>query len=118
MKARNRKTGEVVDIICYSKCSPTKRSPIDWVSYIDSHGVEHSDSLHYYFDFEPVVEPIEDTQDHWQDVRERAAIAALKGLLSNPGLVYTSCKNVYYFKNITEEAMKHADELVEKLKEK
>lgn len=115
MKARNRKTGEIVDIICYSKCSPTKRSPIDWVSYIDSHGVEHSESLHYYFDFEPIVEPIEDTQDHWQDVRERAAIAALQGLLANPELVWhnTDCEEKV---SIVPRAIRYADELVEQLK--
>lgn len=115
MKAKNRKTGEIVDIIFYSSLSGAGRSSQDYVSYIDSKGVEHEkESLNYYWDFEEIG----DASDHWQDVRERAAIAALKGLLSNPGLVFTSCKNMYYFKNITEEAMKHADELVEKLKEK
>ncbi len=113
MKARNRKTGETVDIICYSKCSPMKRSPIDWVSYIDSHGVEHSGSFHYYFDFEP----IEDIQDHWQDVKERAAIAALQGLLANPALVHDDgdCSEKVF---IIARAMRYADDIVEKLKEK
>jgi len=117
MKAKNRKTGEIVDIIFYSQLSAIERSSQDYVSYIDSQGVEHEkENLNYYWDFEP-IDNTQDKEQHWQDVRERAAIAALKGLLSNPGLVYTSCKNAYYFKNITEEAMRYADKLVEKLKE-
>ena len=118
MKARNRKTGEVVDIICYGDVSAIKRSSLDWINYIDSQGVEHiGENLNYYWDFDP----IDDTQDkdspHWQDVREHAAIAALKGLLSNPGLVFD---NKYCSKEafITAEAIKYANELVEKLKEK
>lgn len=49
------------------------------------------------------------TPDHWQDVRERAAIAAMKGLLAHNGGVYTESF-------ITKEAIIHADALVVKLK--
>lgn len=107
MKARNRKTGEVVDIICYGDVSATKHSSLDWVSYIDSHGVEHiGEKLNYYWDFEPIEEDIA----HWQDVKERAAIAALQGLLANPALVKESGYNLA----LTTEC--RADQLVEQLK--
>lgn len=42
MKKKFRKTGEIVDVISYNKYTTTKRnSELDWVSYIDSKGVEH-----------------------------------------------------------------------------
>ena len=48
MKARIRKTGEIVDVIAHNHCS-TIRSSQDYVSYIDSNGVEHDrESLNYY----------------------------------------------------------------------
>lgn len=112
MKARNRKTGEIVDIIFYSSLSEAGRSSQDYVSYIDSKGVEHEkESLNYYWDFEP----IDDTQDedlHWQNVKERAAIAALQGLLANPKLIKEHRDYLIL------DAKIYAEELVEKLKEK
>lgn len=59
MKARNRKTGEIVDVINYS--NTTARIDGNFVSYIDSKGVEHkAERLNYFWDFEPLPEiPIE-----------------------------------------------------------
>lgn len=48
------------------------------------------------------------TSDHWQDVRERAAIAAMQGLLANSGDAYRESV-------IAQEAIIYADALVEKL---
>lgn len=49
MKARIRKTGEVVEIITYSG-STNRNECIDRVSYIDSKGVEHPrEPLNYYW---------------------------------------------------------------------
>lgn len=79
MKAKIRKTGEVVDIISFSNCS-TIRNHQDYVSYIDSKGVEHDrESLNFYWDFEPIETQ---TNEHWQDIRERAAIAAMQGAIT------------------------------------
>ena len=57
----------------------------------------------------------EPTPDHWQDVRERAAIAAVQG--------YTSCKcqlvgaiNLAMAEGIADQAIMIADTLVKKLK--
>lgn len=110
MKAKNRKTGEVVDIISYSQLSAAERCPgQDYVSYIDSQGVEHyKEDLNYYWDFEP----IDNTSDHWQDVKERAAIASLQGLLANSSLVKEERNHLIIHAKIC------AEELVEKLKEK
>ena len=49
------------------------------------------------------------TIDHWQDVRERAAIAAMQGLLAQSG-------DAYLESVIAEEAIIYADALVDKLK--
>ena len=117
MKVRNRKTGEIVDIIFYSQLSEAGRSSQDYVSYIDSNGVEHEkENLNYYWDFEP-IDDTQDKEQHWQDVRERAAIAALQGLLANPELVWHNedCEEKIF---IVSRAIRYADDLVEKLKEK
>lgn len=111
MKARNRKTGEVVNIISYSQLSAAERcSGQDYVSYIDSQGVEHyKEDLNYYWDFEP-IDDTQDKEQHWQDVKERAAIAALQGLLANPGLVKEERNYLIIHAKIC------AEELVERLK--
>lgn len=108
MKAKIRKTGEIVDIICYNHFS-TIRSHQDYVSYIDSKGIEHDrESLNYYWDFEPIETT---TDEHWQDVRECAAIAAMQGLVSNPSRIST-----IYYKKCAEQAIRYADALIEQLK--
>jgi len=58
-------------------------------------------------EFEQELEP---TLDHWQDVRERAAIAAMQGLLTHGGVACTELA-------VAREAVMYADALVEKLKE-
>lgn len=53
MKAINRKTKEVVTIISYR--GDTRRSPDDYVDFIDDEGNEHYGvSLNFYWDFEPL----------------------------------------------------------------
>lgn len=112
MKARIRKTGEIVDIIGYNHCS-TIRSHQDYVSYIDSKGIEHDrESLNYYWDFEPIET---NNNEHWQEVRERAAIAAMQGMLS--------CgEEAFSYQGVTDEiakaAVDYADSLIEELKKK
>jgi hypothetical protein len=106
MKAKIRKTGEIVDVINFSNCS-TIRNSLDYVSYIDSKGAEHDrESLNFYWDFEPIETT---TNEHWQDVRERATIAAMQGLLSN-------AKKIGSVKEYVEAAIEYANTLVEELK--
>ena len=86
MKKRIRKTGEIVDVISYNKYTSTARnSELDWVSYIDSKGMEHEHEkgLNIYWDFED-VEETPDTDIDWEKVRIKASISALQGLTSNP----------------------------------
>jgi hypothetical protein len=108
MKAKIRKTGEIVDVICFNNCS-TIRNHQDYVSYIDSKAIEHDrESLNFYWDFEPIETA---TNEHWQEVRERAAIAAMQGLLSN-------ARKTGSGKEYVEAAIEYANTLVEELKKK
>ena len=113
MKAKIRKTGEIVDIIAYDDYNT--RSVWDRVSYIDSKGVEHpNEHLNYYWDFEPIEQANFDSNsdEHWQYIKEYAAIAAMQGILSyGDGALVT--ENI-----IAKAAVDYANALVEKLKKK
>ena len=63
-------------------------------------------------DFEPIEIA---NNEHWQDIRERAVIAAMQGLSANPNLVNV---NGYKKIDITARAMRYADYIIEKLKKK
>lgn len=125
MKARIRKTGEIVDVVCYGGSALRRSAALDYVKYIDSQGVEHSESNHlnYYWDFEPIETA---TDKHWQDIRECAAIAAMQGTItilgSNafPDVVVEGYKGKEktYPKEIAQFAVACANALVEELKEK
>lgn len=91
MKKRIRKTGEIVDMISYSRYPSTARNPdLDWVSYIDSKGMEHEHEkgLNIYWDFEEVEEVLS-TDIDWEQVRIKAAISALQGFAASPQIVST-----------------------------
>lgn len=113
MKAKLRKTGEIVDVIAYSSTT-TRLSAFDFVSYIDSEGVEHPNEkgLNFYWDFESISEPEE---DHWQDVRERAAIAAMQSLIREQ---YDASNGYLFSQSIAADAVNYADALIEQLKKK
>lgn len=101
MKARIKKTGEIVNIAEYARIT---------LDQCDSWGnpVEVRPE-----DIELIQETTED--EHWQNVKERAAIAAMQGMLS--------CgKGALYYKEMTNDiakvAVACADALVEELKKK
>lgn len=110
MKARIRKTGEVVEIISYSS-STTRNETLDNVSYIDSHGKEHPrEPLNFYWDFETITDEKEDTFStiDWNQVRVQASIGAMQVILG---------KNNYdTYKDIAVQAVGYADELIKELK--
>lgn len=75
MKKRIRKTGEIVDVISCNKYTNTVRnSELDWVSYIDSKGMEHEHEkgLNIYWDFEDVKE-VPNTHIDWGQRRYKIA---------------------------------------------
>lgn len=86
MKQRIRKTGEIVDVINYSAPN-LGREKDDYVSYIDSKGIEHvaEHGLNIHWDFEDVEEELTKQID-WEQVRTDAAISAMKGIFTNDEL--------------------------------
>ena len=69
MKKRLRKTGEIVDVITYSK------------------GIEHHSErgLNMWWDFEDVEEELTKEID-WGQLRIKAVVSALQGFASNPNI--------------------------------
>lgn len=125
MKAKNRKTGEIIDIIAYN--SDIERDSTDNVSYIDSHGIEHyhESGLNYYWDFEP-VEDSRANHINWGQRRYELAKAAMQGILSNEDEVDYAYdyfdskfkgKDHTYERCVAEFALACADALIEQLKE-
>lgn len=91
MKARIKKTGEIVEVF------KNKHNV-----YIDEEHRGHSaESLDFMFDEET----------HWQDIRERAAIAVLGGLMADSVFGDTPLDTAKI-------AIDYADALVEQLKKK
>lgn len=97
MKARIKETGEIVNLASYA------------VITLDQHDSWGNPIEMKPEDVELIQEQTED--EHWQDVRERAAIAALGGLMANSEFGGTSLD----YANI---AVEYADALVEQLKKK
>ena len=115
MKARIKKTGEIVNIADYATIALDEYD--SWANPIEM-------KLE---DIELIQEQTED--EHWQDVRERAAIAAMQGTItilgSSDRTAYTEVVvegfrgNMKTFPNeIAEFAVCCADALVEELKKK
>ena len=96
MKVKLKKTGEVYNIADYATIA------------LDSHDSWGNPIEVKPEDVELIQEQTED--DHWQDVRERAAIAAMQGLLTNPNRVGS-------FMDYIVGAVVCADSLIEELKD-
>lgn len=114
MKKRIRKTGEIVDVINYSAPN-LGREKDDYVSYIDSKGIEHvaEHGLNIHWDFEDVEEELTKEID-WEQVRIDASIAALKGFSSNPHNQMVDAP----IQKLSEWAVKAADALIAELKKR
>ena len=97
MKARIKKTGEIVNLASYATITLEQHD--SWGNPIDVKPEE----------IELIQEPTED--EHWQDVRERAAIAAMQGIISNNR--YNGSTDM-----VAETAVRYANALIEELKKK
>lgn len=110
MKARIRKTGEIVDIISYSG-GTVRNNILDKVSYIDSKGVEHDgEILNFYWDFETIIDEKENTSStiDWNQARLQIALEMAKFV----------CKEskVINLKALAAKSVEFADALIEELK--
>ena len=124
MKKRIRKTGEIVDVISYNKYTSTARnSELDWVSYVDSKGMEHEHEkgLNIYWDFEDVEEVLSIDID-WEQRRFDIAKSCINGILGNDEMVdlandagrKKNCRDIPT--NVAEMAVAFADALIAVLK--
>lgn len=102
MKARIKKTGEIVNIAEFATIE---------LEMCDSYG---NPICLYPEDIELIQEQTED--EHWQNVRERAAIAAMQGALANCYL--HSVSNCAPCSSIAKQSVLYADALIEELKKK
>lgn len=114
MKKRLRKTGEIMDVIDFCCIELIKeRDDQDWVSYIDSKGVEHhvEHGLNIYWDFEDVEEELTKQID-WEQVRIDAAIAAMQSFIREIYIHDDTPRK----KTIASLSVSHADALIDELK--
>jgi hypothetical protein len=98
MKARIKKTGEIVNLANYTKITLDQYDT--WGNPIEMKPEE----------IELIQESTED--EHWQDVRERAAIAAMQGVMNFFGSID------YNRETIAKLAVEQADALINELKKK
>ena len=80
MKKKIRKTGEIIDVICYS--GGAERYDNDSVSFIDSEGNERREKLNYYWDLEDLDTNSQDDK-YWERFRNKAALKIFSAKLSN-----------------------------------
>lgn len=110
MKARIRKTGEVVEIISYSGRT-SRNETLDKVSYIDSQGKEHPcEPLNFYWDFETITDEKENisTTIDWGQARLQIALEMAK-------FVCKESKSIN-IKDLAARGVMFADVLIEELK--
>lgn len=113
MKAKIRKTGEIVDVIAFksSEACPEK----DWVRYVDSEGLDPIQELNALEDLE-VIDKTEDKAVDWEqrryDLAKRYSIEFVK-LQHHQGR--TECGILY--SKVVGWSVELADELIAKLKE-
>lgn len=103
MKAKVLLTGEIVDVSYIGQRGTGMTN-----MYMDSFNRTYAE-----YELEFLTEELLDNKKHWQDVRERAAIAAMQGMLSNAGLVDGQYE---YRITVEKAALAYADTLVKHLK--
>lgn len=108
MKAKVLLTGEIIDVEFFEQ-----RGTAMTDVYIEV----GTGRTFYDYELEFLTEELLDEDKHWQDVRERAAIAALQGLCANPKLIDRGTFECLYDISVWK-AVEYADVLVEQLKQK
>jgi hypothetical protein len=108
MKARIRKTGEVVEIISYSGFT-SRNEMLDNVAYIDSQGKEHPrEPLNFYWDFETITDENTTSMIDWSQARLQIALEMAK-------FISKEAKTIN-IKDLAARSVEFADALVEELK--
>lgn len=118
MKKRNKKTGEIINIVGYRVFSETQKMKSDYVSFIDNYGNEQRiDDANIYIDFEDLDNKADiiDTEISFNEVRAKAAIAAMQGMLAHSVRMYIG-NEANWREAIAKESVKLADNLILQLK--
>lgn len=121
MKAKIRKTGEIVDVIAFksSEACPEK----SWVRYVDSEGLDRTRKLNALKDLE-IIDKTEDKAVDWEQRRYELAKSAMNGILSDENEVGYACSEAKYEKNekyttpkaVAQYAVACADALIDELR--
>jgi len=101
MKAKILLTGDIVDVRFFEQRGTAMTNVYTEIG---------TGRTFYEYELEFLKEESFDEEKHWQDVRERAAIAAMQGMLANPTLI-----NDPIIK-IEEISVSYADALVKQLR--
>lgn len=111
MKAKNKDTGEIVDVIDHNCLH--HRQKTDSVTYMKDSVLTIDDGANFYLDFEPVEAP------DWEKRRYETAKAVLQGMMANAKIVgLDDILNMErrYDKRLARSAVQIADTLLEELK--
>ena len=115
MKKKLRKTGEIVDVISYYNCYYSERDTTDFVSYIDSKGVEHRNErgLNLWWDFEDVEEVLS-ADINWEQRRYEIVKTVVHGQLTGP--IIDGVDPNPSISSFAKQVVKMADALIAELK--
>ena len=121
MKKRLIATGEIVDVIGFRADKGKERDWEDYVHYKTSDTlVKGINGLNLYQDFEDVNKEKADKHIDWEQARAEAAIAAMKGILSNESIeINLNDESSEYYsllKDIGKVSVSYADALIAELK--
>ena len=118
LKYRLRKTDELVEIVAWETAEKGARSENDWVSYIDSSGVEHiKEHLTLEWDF-VIDNPLDSLMTKWEPMKlpefdpwEQRRYELVKEMF-----LAAYKEDVFLTTCIVSDLVKHADEVIDALK--
>lgn len=111
MKARIKKTGELVELASYAKITLDKCD--SWGNPIELSPEE----VELVNEEEKQPTDIANANDYWQKVRERASMYAMQSIIPTQKSAYMICDAHKRYDDCAREAVRYADALVERLKD-
>ena len=116
MKAKIRKTGELVEIISYTG-NTIRNEVLDSVSYIDSKGNEHPrEKLNFYWDFEIIQGASAKSIEDWPQVINQTVMGAMQVIQASPHITNSIGYAIQYYHQymlLCDNLAKRANELIE-----
>lgn len=118
LRYRLRKTDELVEVIAWETAEKGSRSENDWVSYIDSHGEEHVKE-HLTLEWDLVIDnPLDSLMTKWEPMKlpefdpwEQRRYELVKEMF-----LAAYKDDVFLSTCIVSDLVKHADEVIDALK--